>query len=98
MLQWVHVCMLLCSLFHEEELEETVDEEEKVGDGDESRTRGRLADCLGDSARGERGGWGLYRPKAWGREASWGEGHGRRTLRSSTCISSSSGREVRFAA
>ena len=56
MLQWVHVCMLLCSLLHEEELEETVDEEEKVGDGDESRTRGRFAPCFGEAARGERGG------------------------------------------
>ena len=59
MFQWVHVCMLLCSLLHEEELEETVDEEEKVGDGDESRTRGRFAPCFGEAARGERGGWGL---------------------------------------
>lgn len=60
---------------------------EKVGDGEDSRSLGRLIGLAhGDSGLGDLGA-GLYRPKDFPRIGD--EGEGRRKLRSSTCISSS---------
>ena len=61
---------------------------ENVGDGEVSRRRGRLIGLAhGDSGLGDLGA-GLYLPTDLPRTGD--EGYGRRRLRSSTCISSSS--------